>query len=124
MFPDEVRVLQIERTRVRLLFRDADFGQVVDQDLGLDLEFTRQLINADLIWICHSPLSLRTLIVLFHQVRKLLFRIPFFFRAFFSCRTRICLFVLGCFARLGIRQFHGLGSNAGRLNFVQVSRLG
>jgi hypothetical protein len=51
MLPREFGMLDIERTRVRLLFLDADLRQVVDQYLGLDLEFTRQLVNTDLIGI-------------------------------------------------------------------------
>jgi hypothetical protein len=51
MLPRQFGMLDIERTRVRLLFLDADLRQVVDQYLGLDLEFTRQLVNTDLIGI-------------------------------------------------------------------------
>jgi hypothetical protein len=51
MLPHELGVVQVERTRVRLLVRDADFRQVVNQDFGLDLEFSGQLVDADLIWI-------------------------------------------------------------------------
>lgn len=50
-------MLQVNRTRVRLFFRDADFRQELDQDLGLDLQFACQFIDTDLIGICHSPLS-------------------------------------------------------------------
>jgi hypothetical protein len=49
-------VLQVDRARVRLFFRDAGFREIVNQDLCLDLQFSRQLINPDLIGICHSPL--------------------------------------------------------------------
>jgi len=51
MLPHQFGMIQVERARVRLLVRDADFRQVIDQDLGLDLEFSGQLVNADLIWI-------------------------------------------------------------------------
>jgi hypothetical protein len=51
MLPHQFGMIQVERARVRLLVRDADLRQVIDQDLGLDLEFSRQLVNADLIWI-------------------------------------------------------------------------
>jgi hypothetical protein len=51
MFPHEFGVIEIERARVRLFIVDADFRQVIDQDFRLDLEFPRQLVNADLIWI-------------------------------------------------------------------------
>jgi len=42
-------VLDVDRARVRLLFFDADLGQVVDQDLRLDLEFPREFVDSDLI---------------------------------------------------------------------------
>ncbi len=48
MLAGEFGVLDINRTRVGLLFFDADFGQVLDQDLGLDLEFPGQFIDANL----------------------------------------------------------------------------
>jgi hypothetical protein len=51
MLPHKFGVVQVERARVRLLFRDADLRQVIDQDLGLDLEFSGQLVDADLVWI-------------------------------------------------------------------------
>ena len=38
----------IQRTRVRLLFRDADFRQILDEHLGFDLELARQLVNSNL----------------------------------------------------------------------------
>jgi hypothetical protein len=47
----EFGVVQVERARVSLLFGDADFRQVIDQDFSLDLEFSCQLVDADLIWI-------------------------------------------------------------------------
>jgi hypothetical protein len=53
----QFRVLDIEGTRVRLLLRDADFGQVLDQHLGLDFKLPGQLINPNLIGICHSLLT-------------------------------------------------------------------
>jgi hypothetical protein len=59
MLPHELGMGIVDRARVRLLLRDADFRQVLDQDLCLDLEFPGQLIDSDLIWICHQPLSLR-----------------------------------------------------------------
>jgi hypothetical protein len=57
MLAHELGMLQIDRTRVRLFFRDADFRQELDQNLRLDLQFACQLIDPDLIRICHSPLS-------------------------------------------------------------------
>ncbi len=49
--------IEVERARVRLLIVDADLRQKVDQDFRFDLEFPCQLVDADLIGICHSPLS-------------------------------------------------------------------
>jgi hypothetical protein len=43
---------------VRLLFGDASFWEVLDQDFRLDFEFSSQFIDSDLIGICHSPLVL------------------------------------------------------------------
>jgi hypothetical protein len=57
MLAHKFGVIEVERTRVRLLIVDADLGQKVDQDFRFDLEFPCQLVDADLIGICHSPLS-------------------------------------------------------------------
>jgi len=51
MLANELRVPEVERTGVRLLFRDADLRQVLDQNFGLDLKFPGQLINSNLIRI-------------------------------------------------------------------------
>jgi hypothetical protein len=51
MFPRQLGVFDINRARVRLLLFDADLRQVVDQYLGLDLEFPRQLVQPDLFGI-------------------------------------------------------------------------
>jgi hypothetical protein len=51
MLPHLLGMMQIERTRVGLLVRDADLRQEIDQHLGLDLEFPCQLIDADLIGV-------------------------------------------------------------------------
>ena len=56
MFSRKLRVFEIERARVRLLFRDADFRQEIDQDFRFNLEFARQLVNSNLIGICHQLL--------------------------------------------------------------------
>jgi hypothetical protein len=56
MLAHQFRVLQVNRARVRLFFRDTGFREVVNQDFRLDLQFPRQLVNPDLIGICHSPL--------------------------------------------------------------------
>jgi hypothetical protein len=53
MFPNQLGVLHIERTRVRLFLRDADLRQVLDEHLGLDLEFPCQFVDANLIMFCH-----------------------------------------------------------------------
>jgi len=45
----EFGVLDINRTRVGLLFGDADLREILDQDFGLDLEFPGQLVDADLV---------------------------------------------------------------------------
>jgi hypothetical protein len=49
-------MFEVERARVRLLFRDADFRQEIDQDFRFDLKLARQLVNSNLIGICHQPL--------------------------------------------------------------------
>jgi len=51
MLAHKFGVRQIERARVRLLLGDADLGKVVDQDLGLDLQFSGQLVNSNLIGV-------------------------------------------------------------------------
>jgi hypothetical protein len=45
---DEFRVLDIDRAGVRLFFLDANLWQILKDELGLDLEFSRQLVNPDL----------------------------------------------------------------------------
>jgi hypothetical protein len=56
MLAHQFGMLQVNRARVRLFFRDAGFRKVVNQDFRLDLQFPRQLVDPDLIRICHSPL--------------------------------------------------------------------
>jgi hypothetical protein len=56
MLAHQFRMLQVDRARVRLFFRDAGFRKIVNQDFRLDLQFPCQLVNPDLIGICHSPL--------------------------------------------------------------------
>jgi hypothetical protein len=56
MLAHQFGVLQVNRARVRLFFRNAGFRKIVNQDFRLDLQFPRQFINPDLIGICHSPL--------------------------------------------------------------------
>jgi hypothetical protein len=56
MLAHAFRMHEVDRTRVRLLFSNASFWEVLDQDFRLDLEFSSQFINPDLIGICHSPL--------------------------------------------------------------------
>lgn len=55
MFPHPHGRIDINRARMRLLFRDAGFGQVVEDDFRLDLEFARQLVDADLVRLAHCP---------------------------------------------------------------------
>jgi len=49
MLAREFGMLNIERTRVRLLFGHADFREKIDQDFGLDLQFPCQLVDSDLM---------------------------------------------------------------------------
>jgi hypothetical protein len=49
MFSYELGVVEVERTRVGLFFSDANLREIVDQNLGFDLEFPRQLVNSNLI---------------------------------------------------------------------------
>lgn len=51
MLPHQLGMVQIERARVCLLVVDTNLRQIIDQDFGLDLKFSGQLVNADLIWI-------------------------------------------------------------------------
>ena len=51
MLPHKFSVIQVKRARVSLLVRDANLRQIINQDLGLDLEFSGQFVDADLIWI-------------------------------------------------------------------------
>jgi hypothetical protein len=41
-------------TGVRFLFRNAKTGQKVNDGFRLDLEFARELIDADLIYVAHA----------------------------------------------------------------------
>jgi len=43
-----------DRTRVRLLFRDAIPGQQVNDGFGFDLEFAGQFVDSDLIYVSHA----------------------------------------------------------------------
>jgi hypothetical protein len=45
----EFGVLDINGTRVGLLFFDADLREILDEDFGLNLEFPGQLVDADLV---------------------------------------------------------------------------
>jgi hypothetical protein len=42
------------RTRVRLLFRDAEPGQKVNDRFGLDLQLAGQFVDSDLIRVAHA----------------------------------------------------------------------
>jgi hypothetical protein len=57
MLSDQLRVIDIDRTRMRLLFRDADLGQKIDQHLGFDFEFASQFVNSNLICFRHFLLT-------------------------------------------------------------------
>lgn len=54
MLAGKFRVIEIKRTRVCLLFSDADFREIVDQYFRFDLQLARQLINSNLIRVRHS----------------------------------------------------------------------
>jgi hypothetical protein len=43
--------------RVGLLLRDAGLGQIVDNRLGLYFQVARELVDANLICFCHSPVD-------------------------------------------------------------------
>ena len=45
MLAHQFRVLQVNRARVRLFFRDTGFREVVNQDFRLNLQFPRQLVT-------------------------------------------------------------------------------
>ena len=55
MFPHLFGGVHVNRTRVRLLFGDANFRQIVNDDFRLDLELAGQLVDADLIRLAHLP---------------------------------------------------------------------
>ena len=57
MLADQFGVLDVNRTRMRFLFVDADLGKIVDQHLGLDFELAGQFVDSDLICVWHSFLS-------------------------------------------------------------------
>jgi len=54
MLAHKFGVFEIERARMRFLLGYADLGQILDQELGLDLEFSRQFIDSDLIRVRHA----------------------------------------------------------------------
>jgi hypothetical protein len=74
---------------VRFLFRDAEFRQEIDQHFRFDLEFPSQLINSNLIGICHQPL-LSPLIRTCRLSRAVFFR--FCFCVFAGDRFRLASF--------------------------------
>ena len=51
MAAHKLGVLKIERARVCLLLGDADLRQIIDQKFGLDLEFSRQFVDSDLVCV-------------------------------------------------------------------------
>ena len=54
LFAHLFRNVRGDRTRVRLLFRDAVPRQKVNDGFRLDLEFAGQLVNSDLIYVGHA----------------------------------------------------------------------
>jgi hypothetical protein len=51
MLSGQLGMLEIERARMGLFLRDANLREKFDQDLGLDLKFSRQFVDTDLIGI-------------------------------------------------------------------------
>jgi hypothetical protein len=49
-----LRDVHRNRTRVRLLFRNAVAGQKVNNRLGLDLQLAGQLVDSDLVCVGHA----------------------------------------------------------------------
>jgi hypothetical protein len=49
-----LRNVHRNRTRVRLLFRDAEAGQKINDRLGLDLQLASQLVDSDLVCVAHA----------------------------------------------------------------------
>lgn len=92
-----------------LFLRYAGFRQIVDNCLCLDFEFTRQLIDSDLIRIGHCPPG-KLLVTTFVSCFRATVGFPtgrfslrcFVHRNFFDCRWSFDL--LGC----NIRCFNGL----------------
>jgi hypothetical protein len=70
MFAHPYGGFDIDRTRVRLFLCNAGFRQIIDDRLGLDLEFARQLVDADLIRFCHCPPGLLLATVLANVFRR------------------------------------------------------
>jgi len=54
LFAHLLRDIRGNRTRVRLLFRDAVPRQQVNDGFRLDLKFAGQLVNSDLIYVGHA----------------------------------------------------------------------
>ena len=55
MFAHPYGGVDIDGTRVGLLFCNTGFRQIIDDRLGLDLELARQFVDANLIRFCHCP---------------------------------------------------------------------
>ncbi len=49
-----LRLVVLKRTRMGFLLGNPDLRQVLDQDFGLDLEFPRKLVDANLTGVRHS----------------------------------------------------------------------
>ena len=54
MLADSLRGRYVDRAGVSLLFGDASLGKIVNDGLRLDLKFSRQLVNSNLRFVCHS----------------------------------------------------------------------
>jgi hypothetical protein len=57
MLAHALGLVMFQRTRMRLFLFDANLGQVLDQNLSFDLEFARELVDANLTGFRH-PLGL------------------------------------------------------------------
>jgi hypothetical protein len=49
MLAHQFGVIEVERTRMRFLLRDADLGQIVDQNFRFDFKLSRQFVDSYLI---------------------------------------------------------------------------
>jgi hypothetical protein len=79
---------QLNGAGMRLFLGDAGLGQIINDGFRFDLEVTRQLIDPDLIRVCHRPRDL--------------FFFNVFFRFLFVVRDTVRFRSSRFIARLGI----------------------